>query len=324
MCTCICMRTKDHYFGRSMDLEYRFNESVVITPRNYEFPLKNGITIQTKHAMIGIATVIGGYPMYAEATNEKGLSMAGLHFPGNACFFRPEDGRLNLAPYELIPCFLGHYETVAQIREQIRDLNITNVPFSERIPVSELHWMISDGKECIVMEQTHDGLQCYDNPVGVMTNNPPFSYHLENLTNYMNLSPRYAQNRFSEKLKLQPYGNGMGAIGLPGDASPASRFVRAAFYKMNSVCQGDEESSVTLFFHILDTVTLVKGATITKSGEPDITTYCCCVNTDRGIYYYKTYTNYQITAVQMTDETKEKKELTVFALREKPQICYEN
>ncbi len=324
MCTCICMKTKDHYFGRTLDLEYRFNESVVITPRNYEFQLKNQIVIETKYAMLGIAAVEDGYPLYAEAFNEKGLSMAGLHFPGNACFFNAEDGRLNLAPYELIPCFLGKYETVAQVRDQIGDLVITNTCFSEKMPLSDLHWMISDGTECIVLEQTEDGLKCYDNPVGVMTNNPPFPYHLSNINNYMNVSPRCAQNRFSEKLALQPYGNGMGAFGLPGDTSPSSRFVRAAFYKFNSVCQGDEESSVTQFFHIMDAVSLVKGATITKDGKPDITAYTCCMNTDRGIFYYKTYANNQITAVRMTDEAKKKKELSVYPLRESQQIRYEN
>lgn len=324
MCTCIDFKTRDTYFGRNLDLEYRFGEKIVITPRQYEFALKNGKAIHTKYAMIGTATVVNEYPLYAEASNEKGLSMAGLYFPGNACFFEEKETMLNLTPYELIPYFLGLYETVAQVREVLKDLNITNTPFAENLPVTELHWMISDGKDCIVMEQMQDGLKIYDNPVGVLTNNPPFPYHLMNLNNYSNLTPHFGKSTFAENLALQQYGQGMGAIGLPGDASPASRFVRAAFHKWNSVCDEDEMSSVSQFFHILDSVAMVQGATITSEGKNDITTYSCCINTTQGIFYYKTYTNNQITAVRMTECEKTKQELTVYEMLEEQQIRYEN
>lgn len=227
MCTCITLKTKDNYFGRNLDLEYRFNESVVITPRNYEFKLKNNSSINTKYAMIGMATVVENYPLYAEATNEKGLSMSGLYFPKNAYFFEENTSKLNLTPYELIPYFLGQYSTVSEIKKIIKKLNITNIPFKETLPVSELHWMISDEFESIVVEQMQDGLKVYDNPIGVLTNNPPFDYHLANINNYMNLTPFYEENRFSNKVNLTQYGQGMGAIGLPGDNSPSSRFVRA-------------------------------------------------------------------------------------------------
>ncbi len=324
MCTCIDFQTKNHYFGRNLDLEYRFNESVAITPRGYEFPLKNGTTIRTKHAMVGIASVIENYPLYAEASNEKGLSMAGLYFPGNACFFPEKKERLNLAPYELMPFFLGLFSHVSEIREALANLNITNRPFADNLPITELHWMMSDEKECIVLEQTKDGLHIYGNPVGVMTNNPAFPYHMTNLNNYLNLSPHYAENRFASNLPLQQYGNGMGAIGLPGDTSSASRFVRAAFHKANSLCDEEEESSVTQFFHILDSVAMVQGSTITKDGKADFTVYSCCINTNQGIYYYKTYANNQITAIKMTENVKNKKELSLFPLLERQQIRYEN
>ena len=82
MCTCIEMRNKDFYFGRNLDLQYRFGQKVAVTPRNYPFRLKNGSEIKTSFALIGMASVAGEYPLYAEASNEKGLSMAGLYFPG--------------------------------------------------------------------------------------------------------------------------------------------------------------------------------------------------------------------------------------------------
>ena len=324
MCTCIDLKTKDYYFGRNLDLDERFGEKVVITPRNYKFDWKNGSTIFTKYAMIGMASVVQNYPLYAEAANERGLAMAGLYFPQNAYFFEPKDSNLNLAPYELIPYFLGQYATVAEIKNNIKSLNITNIPFVQGLPIADLHWMISDGENCIVLEQMKDGLKIYDNPVGVLTNNPPFDYHLMNLNNYMNLTPNNKEKGFSNKIDLQAYGQGMGAIGLPGDVSPASRFIRAAFYKLNSICKEDEESSVTQFFHILDSVAMVQGATMTKEGKYDITTYSCCINLSKGIYYYKTYTNNQITAIKMSEKEKLKTKLSIYELIENQQIKYVN
>lgn len=324
MCTALNFKTKDVYFGRNLDLEYRFNESVVITPRNYEFRLKNKTVFRTKHAIIGMATVAENYPLYAEAANEKGLAMAGLYFPKNAHFFPEEAEKLNLTPYELIPYFLGSFTTVAEIRDSLSDLNITDIPFAANLPVTDLHWIVSDKTDCIVLEQMQDGLKIYENPIGVLTNNPPFPYHTANLCNYGNLTPRYEESRFSNALSLPQYGQGLGAFGLPGDASPASRFVRATFNKWNSACDEDEESSVTQFFHILDSVAMVQGATVTREGKNDITTYSCCINLNNGIYYYKTYTNNQITAIQMTENEAEKETLSVYPLIEKQQIRYIN
>jgi len=103
MCTCINLKTKDNYFGRNLDLEYRFYEKVVVTPRNYEFKLKAESTFKTKYAMIGMATVVDNYPLYADATNEKGLSIAALNFPNNAYYNQVEEGKINITPFELIP-----------------------------------------------------------------------------------------------------------------------------------------------------------------------------------------------------------------------------
>lgn len=324
MCTCIVMGKENAFFGRTLDYECRFGESIAITPRNYPFSFKNGSKLRTSYAMTGMATVIGDYPLYAEAVNEKGVALAGLNFPGSAVYFEPQEGKLNLAPYELIPWFLGQCETAAQIRERLSELVITNVPFSEKLPLSWLHWMVSDKKECFVLEQTNEGLRWYDNPVGVMTNNPPFPFQMMNLRNYLNLTPDDPVNRFSDKVTLLPYGRGMGAIGLPGDNSPASRFVRAAFNRLNSECADDTVSCVTQFFHVLESVSLIRGTTITEGGQPDVTNYSCCVDTESGTYYYKTYTNSQITAVKMTEQEKNAASLINIPLVEEQQIHYVN
>lgn len=324
MCTCINLKTKDYYFGRNLDFECRFGEKVAITPRNYEFKLKKEKTFKTKYAMVGMATVVDDYPLYAEASNEKGLAIAGLYFPDYAYYKEPEGGKINITPFELIPWALGNFETIKELKPSINNLNITNVPFSENIPLTPLHWMVSDKEDCIVIEQTKEGLKIYSNPVGVLTNNPPFFYHLTNLNNYLNITPNYPENRFSSKITLDAYGNGMGSLGLPGDSSPSSRFIRAAFNKLNSVCEIDEESSVSQFFHILDSVSLTRGATITKNKNCDITNCSCCINVTKGIYYYKTYDNNQITAVKMNEKNMNSDKLDIYELVEKQQINYIN
>lgn len=324
MCTCINLKTKDFYFGRNLDLEYRFGEKVVITPRNYEFKLKKEENFKTKYSMIGMATVIDNYPLYAEACNEKGLSIAGLNFPNNAYYENEKKQKINITPFELIPWVLGNFKNVDELKKVIENINLTNISFAENIPLTHLHWMISDEKDCIVLEQMKEGLKIYNNPIGVLTNNPPFSYHLTNINNYLNLTAEVPKNRFSSKISLESYGKAMGSIGLPGDNSPTSRFVRAAFNKLNSVSDIDEEGSISQFFHILDSVAMVKGSNVTQDKEYDITTYTCCINTTKGIFYYKTYNNNQITAIKMDEENMNSDKLSIYNLVENQQIKYIN
>ena len=324
MCTSMTFKTKDNYFGRTLDLEYSFNEKVVITPKNYEFKLKEYNDFKTKYAFIGTATIVDGYPLYAEATNEKGLSIAGLNFPENAFYHKRRNDMINLASYELIPWILGNFSSVEEVGYFFFYFYITNESFSEDLPSSPLHWMLCDKNHCLVLEPMQQGLEIHFNPVGILTNNPPITYHLTNINNYINLTPDICNNRFSTKIKLDTYSLGMGAIGLPGDNSSTSRFIRSAFNKLNSVSDLDEDSSVSQFFHILDTVTIVKGTTMTKDKKWNATTYSCCINIDKGIYYYKTYNNNQITAIKLNSFNINNNQLTIYDLENTQQIKYLN
>lgn len=324
MCTCIAMKTRDAYFGRSMDIEYRFGEKVVVTPRGYGFDLRNGQRLEAWYAMIGMATVMGEYPLYAEAVNEKGLCIAGLNFPHNARYFQPKPDSLNLTPYEFIPWVLGNFSGIRELRRELGNVNLVDIPFSDSVPVASLHWMISDGTDSLVVEQTESGFHVYDNPAGVLTNNPEFPFHQTNLSNYMNLTCQPPQNRFSSRLALNAYGSGMGAIGLPGDSSPGSRFVRACFCKMNSICEGDDASSIAQFFHILDAVSIVRGEVLLQDNKCSATTYTCCANATQGIYYYRSYANSQLTGVRLTEENKNRKSLSIFPMEERQQIRFLN
>lgn len=322
MCTAITLKTDDFYFGRNLDLHRHYNETVTVTPRNYAFKFRNGTVMENHYAMIGMATVSNGYPLYYEATNEKGLSIAGLNFPDNAVYYPESDSKENVAPFELIPYILGQCLSVDEALEKFGGLNLWNIPFSKDFSLTPLHWIVADKNRCVTIEPMHDGLKIYENPVGVLTNNPPFDYHMHHLANYINLTPNQPESRFGADLK--PYSLGMGAIGLPGDLSSASRFVRATFSKINSVSGDSEEESVNRFFHILTSVEQVKGLNRLNDNESEYTVYSSCCNTDKGIYYYITYDNRQIVAVDMKKENLDTEKVIVYSLENSQQIFLKN
>lgn len=313
MCTSISYKNKDHYFGRNLDYEFSYNETVTVTPRNYPLVFRKVDALTSHYAMIGMAFVQNNYPLYYDATNEKGLSMAGLNFPKYAEYKPFTPGKDNVTPFEFIPWILGQCATVAEARVLLTKINLLDENFSAELPLSPLHWMISDDKASIVVESTHDKLTVYDNPVNVMTNSPTFDFHLLNLSHYMGVTREIANNRFAEKLDLTAYSRGAGGFGLPGDLSSASRFVRAAFVLNNSITDENEKSSVNQFFHILGSVAQQKGCCAVDHGY-EYTIYSSCCNTTKGIYYYTTYENSQITAVDMRKTNLDGTELTSYKL----------
>ena len=230
----------------------------------------------------------------------------------------------NVASFEFIVWILGQCSNISEAREQLSRINIVNLAFSDEFPPAPLHWMISDRKESIVVECVKEGINVYDNPAGVLTNNPPFDQQYFSLRNYMQISNKNPENTFSGKLQLEPYSRGMGGLGLPGDLSSTSRFVKAAFTRLNS-CSGDSESeSISQFFHILGSVYQQRGCVDVGEEEYEITIYSSCCNTDKGIYYYTTYENSQITGVDMHKENLQGDQLVTYPLVKGQQIRMEN
>ncbi len=325
MCTSIAMAKNGFYFGRNMDLNYEFGERVVITPRNYPFSFRMAEELPRHYAIIGMARTENGYPLYAEAANEKGLCIAGLNFPENAWYSpMPDPVKTNVSPFELIPWLLGRCANLTEARHLLNRTHLIAIPFSPDLPLSPLHWHIADKTGSIVLESTKEGIFVYDNPVGVMTNNPPFPFQLQNLCQYMNLMPGTPDNCFSTVSGLKPFGQGLGSVGLPGDFSPASRFVKAAYLSLNSVCRENEESCIAQLFHLLDSVAMVRGSVIIPDKQLDITTYSCCIDADRGRYYYRSYENSGIAGVDLYHENLDTKALIPYPLKRKTSIAWEN
>lgn len=324
MCTAATYKTKDFYFGRTLDYEFSYGDEVTVTPRNYPFKFRHVNEIKSHYAMIGMAYVADNCPLYYDAVNEKGLGMAGLNFVGNAVYRESAPGKDNVAQFEFIPWILSQCAKVDEAKKLINKISIVNTPFSDKLPVAQLHWIIADKDKAITVESVADGIKVYDNPVGVLTNNPPFNEQMFRLNDYMHLSVKNPENTFSDKLSLSAYSRGMGAIGLPGDLSSQSRFIRVAFTKMNSLSGSSEKESVSQFFHILGSVDQTRGLCEVAEGKFEITLYTSCCNADKGIYYYTTYENHQITGVDMYKENLDQDTIIHYPLIYGEQINMQN
>ncbi len=324
MCTAAVYQTKDFYFGRNLDLDWSYDETITVTPRNYPFRFRMAPDLLSHYAMIGMAYVADNYPLYYEATNESGLSAAGLSFPESAAYNGPARDMDNIAPFEFIPWLLGQCSSVSQAKSLLARLNMVDVNFSGEIPLSPLHWIVAGRDGCLAVEAVKEGLMVYDDPAGVLTNEPVFPFHMANLANYMSLSASSPQNRFSDRIDLSVYSRGMGSTGLPGGLSSVSRFVKAAFTRLNSRSGSSESESVSQFFHILGSVEQQRGCVNLGGGKYEVTLYSCCCNADKGVYYYTTYENRQITGVDMHRENLEGPDLVSYHPVRGQHILFQN
>lgn len=296
MCTCIAMRRGNWLFGRNMDIERSFGERAVTVPRGYKMPYKLVKGSEKRLAMLGTAAIVQGVPLFADAVNEKGLCAAALRFEGNAHYFAQQrDGVYNLAPYELIPFLLERCETAQQAVCLLRQTRLVSLPFSPELPLAPLHFIFADARHTFVAEPRSDGLHLYENRADVLTNNPPFPYQIQRLSDFLSLSSRPPRTDFAKALSLRPYSLGMGALGLPGDPSSCSRFVRAAFLLHNS----QKGEGAAHLFHILASAAVVRGSVITPAEEAEYTRYSCVVDSKAGTYFYRTYDSLQIVCVNM-------------------------
>lgn len=324
MCTAITMTSEHFYFGRNLDWTDKCGGSIVVCPRDYPFVFKNRRQINNHFAMIGMAAVSQGYPLYFDAVNETGLAIAGLNFPEYAKYHPFNKSKNNICPYELIPWLLSSCANLNQVKQELKHLQIWERPFSEGVPLTPLHWLIADRSESIVVESTSKGLQIYENRYGILTNSPPFPYHNTHIRQYLGLSNQTPKSQFSSSLLLQPYSFGMGGIGLPGDASSTSRFIRAAFTKWNSPEFKCKEEAITQFFHILSSVSQAKGISQLTDGAMEHTIYSSCCDVTEGVYYYTTYNDRRIRGIDIHLCQLEGNSLLTFPLTDKTTIEIEN
>lgn len=325
MCTSIVYNAGDSYFGRNLDLEVSFGQEVVITPRDYAFNFRKMPTMNHHYAIIGVALVKDNYPLYFDGVNEEGVGMAGLNFDGPAHFFPVEDDKDNVSPFEFIPYVLGQCKNVEEAKQLMANLNLVNINFSDQLKLSPLHWLIADrsGKS-IVVESTATGLHVYDNPVGVLTNNPEFPQQLTNLANYQSVSPAEPTNTLTPGITLNNYSRGIGSHLLPGGMDSESRFVKETFTKMHAPAGKSERENVTNYFQTLHAVDQQKGLDEVAPDTFEYTIYSDGVNLTTGTLYYTTYENSQINAVAMRNANLNSRDLVVYPMLDDQAINYQN
>lgn len=303
MCTGLTITKGNFYLARNLDINYYFGQRVVVVPRKYPFKYRCDKTNDNHYAIIGMGIQMNDHLLFADAMNEKGLGMAELNFKGFAKYPDGQvEGKNSITCYEIISWILQNHETVKQVKETLKNTILVNIPLMEGLPCAPVHWIIADKDESIVLEQTEDGLKVHDNPVGVLTNNPPFEYHMMSLRDYRGISTENGPSTLLKGIDLPPLGVGMGGIGLPGDSSPNSRFVKAAFLRSHAAWSDDAEENIALIFHILDNVAMVKGTVMGNDGKDEYTYYTSCINGTTGDYIYKTHKHRNTVTFNLFDE----------------------
>ncbi len=323
MCTAIAFNLGDRYLGRNLDIDRSFGERICVLPRKYRLDFRHMGRREEHYAFMGVAAVFDGTPLFFDGLNEKGIGIAGLNFPQNAYYSSRCEGKENIASFELIPWVLSQCADMSEVRELLGRICITDTAFSSELPPSTLHWLISDGKCSFVVEPMSDGLHIHENTVGVLTNNPPFECQMFALNNYRNLRADSGKSDFSERLKLDEYCEGLGGLGLPGDVSSMSRFVRATFGKLNSVCESDELSCVSQMLHILSSVKMLRGICRTGGYTWELTVYSACMNLKEGRYYYTTYEDCSLHCVDMHRTELDGDTISEYPLSVTAQVIYD-
>ena len=313
MCTALTFQSIDGtiFFGRTLDFSISIQPALYIIPKHYRWSsVTNHKQYENNFRFIGIGQEINGFPAFIEGVNDQGLAVAALYFEGYADFQLASDEKEELTTFDFVHYLLGSCQSIKQVKEKLVNKRIIGIKDPITNTVAPLHWIATDREgNCVAIEQTYNGLQIIDNPIGVFANSPTFDWHLTNLPNYMNLTTTQKEEANWGKVTLKPFSQGGGTAHLPGGFTSPERFVRMAFLKSHIVTPENNEAAIVTGFQLLGNVFLPKGIVITPKGEYDFTRYVSMINTNTGEYYFKTYNNDQIMTASLHDFDTSKPEM---------------
>jgi len=300
------------YFGRNLDWSEGYGQKVVITPRGYKYKSAFLGEMANSPAVIGMGIVADNVPLYFDCANEHGLAVAGLNFPGYAKYAGSAvDGKTNVAAYEFPLWVALNFTSVDELESALSNVAIVAKPLNDQYPVSELHWLIGDAKRSIVVEYTSSGMEVYKNDVDVLTNQPGYGWHKENLRNYMNLFSQMPKEVKWDKATMTAFGSGSLMRGLPGGFYSTDRFIRVAYLNTHYPVQNTEDANVSRLFHTLAGVAMIDGGAAMADGNFEKTIYTGGYSTATQTYYYNTYEDFEIKSVAMKDYELGSSELIV-------------
>lgn len=307
-------------FGRTFDYEYSFGEQIVATPRE---KVVYG-QAKNRYAMLGVGVVRNGVSLYFDGVNEWGLCGAALNFPNYAVYHDPGEKKAAISSGSLVGFLLGFCKDTHEVRGALE-----NIVISKDGESTPLHWIFADKRGAITIESVEEGLKIYDNPLGVLTNSPDFPTQLRKLEDYMHLSPEKPNDNLTDGV-VSICSRGIGGVGLPGDFSSSSRFVRALFLKKHTICESEDKcgndgcnaelSEVRKFFRVAASVTIPPGSVLSDEGLPVSTRYTSCVDMEGLAYYLTSHRTRQISCVKLLDDLRDGDEIRLFSLYQSEKI----
>ena len=300
MCTAITLVSKsnEYFLGRTMDFSYDIAPKFFIIPRNYKWSnTLNGNLVIDSYKFIGIGQEVGDLLVFFDGVNEEGFAAAALYFAGYAKYeeLGADKYKESIASIDFLHYILGKCRSIKDLSVLLKNTNIVGMKDPVTNTVAPLHWIAMDKSgECVVIEPREGGVELINNPIGVMANSPDFNWHMTNLRNYTGVSPNQREEVSFGDTLLSPFGQGAGTTNLPGGFTSPERLVRATYLKMHIPTPKNSMEAINSCFHIAESVSIPKGAVITKKDTYDYTKYTAFININTCEYFYKTYDNLQI------------------------------
>ena len=322
-CSSLSWQTKDnkHMLGRTCDMFLLPNSGPTFMPRNQEFAANDrGDTFKTKYAYAGFSMSVTNTPIFVDGINEHGLMGCLLYYPRFAHYNNYDDGRFNLNPIYFMTYMLGCFTSINELLDNLDKVNFID----EKVAGGDapVHYIISDRSgETIIIEPDEQGLSVHRNTIGVMTNSPNYDWHVQNLRNYIGMQTMARPAQQLGNLTLQPFGEGTGLIGLPGDYTPPSRFARVAYIKHLLDQPADEMAALSMMHNVLASVTIPMGLHKNAQGGVEGTLYTSVMCSESLTYYISTKDNHRISAIKL-DNIKDNSEIKHFAMLGKEDICW--
>ena len=312
-CTGILLTATDGtvVHARTMEFAIELNSEAMVVPRGFARTGttpdgKPGLKWAAKYASFGLNGA--GLPILFDGMNEKGLAGGMFYFPGSAEYqpYTPGEATKTISQWEVLAWALENFASVEEVKANIGNIVVASAVFSGWGFAPEAHYTLRDSTGAnLVIEYVGGKLNLYDAPLGVVTNSPGYDWHTTNLRNYVNFSMTNAPPVKLGSVTLEPTGQGSGMLGLPGDFTPPSRFVRAVAFTQSVIKPATGRDAILTAFHVLNQFDIPKGSARDDKKDAngnisaDYTLWTVAADLKAKRYYFRTFANSQIRVLDM-------------------------
>ncbi len=307
-CTEILIKAKDASVVnvRSMEFEIDLKSTVNVQPRGELFTSLTpdstpGLQWTNRYGYVYMNAL--GYPLALDGLNEVGLSFGALYLPSYTVYQDVPKGENSKALWNLDfgLWVLGNFSTVEEVKIALQSVYVCEL--KTFFAISPLHFNVTDATgKSIIVEYTANGLNIYDNKIGVLTNSPPYDWHMANIRNYLNLSPNNPDSTSFNGESFSAIGQGAGLVGIPGDWTPPSRFIKSVLMSHNALTPNNSTEAVNLGLHFMNVVDIPYGVSRMLSNrkeEYDYTQWVVVRDLTNRKYMFRTYDNLQVRSIDL-------------------------